>query len=303
MRKQWIVNGLVVLMATYLVFPYGQRAVLAAFNAPPQTWSTTYEADPTATDPVSQGDDHLRAVKTEIRRRAAVEHDWGNIAASTNDTGRHFPGSGRVFSQNTAPTVDGTSGASCLFKADLNAGQACDGGRLWVDKDGPDNVAANTDDNTLYACDDTDGDGDCDAWDAITTVAAVPQNAIIIWDQSNTCPTGYTEATEFRDQTIRGADRAGIDANIPDSAGVLCNAAVVSAGCGAAGGAENYNDTISIGELPAHTHTINATNQLLSGGGVGITSGDAGTTTETASTGGAQNSYPPLRTVLFCRKS
>lgn len=291
MRTQWLVNALVVLIALYLVFPHGQRAVLAAFNAPPQSWTTTYESDPTATDPVSQGDDHLRALKTETRRRGVVEHDWSTVAAFGTDTGRHYPGAARVFFQSAAPTVDGSISAACLFRPDTAGNQGCDEGRVWIDSD----------DNSINVCDDTDSDGDCDAWEAV--IAAVPTNAMILWDSSNTCPTGYTEATEFRNLTIRGADRASATVNVPDNAGVSCSGSGAPAGCGAPGGTDNYDDIPTTDELVSHNHAFNATNQTLAGGAANLSTTNTGTTTITANTGNSEPHLHPLRTVIFCRKS
>jgi len=280
----------------------------AAFNPSPQVWSAAYELDPTATDPVSQGDDHLRQAKNEVRRRLTAEHDFSTVPGLYIDTGRHIQGSARVFNQNTAPTVDGTFTPSCLFGTGDTLGfSGCDDGRLWIDKDGPDNVAGNADDRQLYVCTDADADRDCDSW--LPVFSGVPTGSLILWDQSNTCPAGYTEATEFRNLRVMGADRAAADTGIPDDAGVSCSGAAAPAGCGAVAGTENYNFTQSTGELNSHSHTI-PTNT----GGTGLGTGPfyqgatgapnyALSTGPTNSNGSSQADYGPLRTVLFCRRS
>jgi hypothetical protein len=155
--KWWWGVG-VVLLAPMLMGP-----LPTAGNNP---WdSTPFEANPTATDPVSQGDDHLREHAREIRERAEVEHEWGTgISGVSGDNGLHRLGSARCFIQNTAPTLleDGdapldynnTGGAGT---ATLSANESVrtpsrtvGHGRCWIDLDGPDGVASNEDDNTLW---------------------------------------------------------------------------------------------------------------------------------------------------------
>jgi hypothetical protein len=294
---------LVVAVLTLVPHRAVQRA-LAAFNPSPQAWTAAYELDPTATDPVSQGDDHLRQAKTETRDRAETEHQWGSgLGLVTTDTGRHLFGSARVFSQNAAPTIDGTITANCLTEADRDGNRGCDAGRLWVDGDGANNIAADHDDLALFLSVDADADLDADAWFEIGGPARVPVGALVLWDQSNTCPVGYTEATEYRNLHVVGADRAAGDTGIPDNAGVSCTGAAAPAGCGSAGGVANYNVTQDTNELAAHTHTTPAQGQLLAGGGAALNTVNGPGTTLTTSTGLSQPSYGPLRTVLFCRKS
>lgn len=279
------------------------RQAFAAFNPSPQSWTAAYELDPTATDPVSQGDDHLRQAKTEVRDRLETEHQFGSgLGLVVTDTGRHLFGSARAFVQNAPPPIDGTITANCLTEADRDGNRGCDGGRLWIDVDGADNVVFTADDNSLNFANDTDADLDADFW-VLANAGAVPANSIILWDATNTCPVGYTEATEYRNLTIRGADRAAANVEVPDSAGVSCTGAAAPAGCGAAGGTDNYNDTLSVNELANHTHNYLNQGQLLAGGGVALNTGNGPGTNVTTGTGGGQSHLHPLRTVLFCRKS
>ncbi len=276
----------------------------AAFNAPPQAWTAAYELDPTATDPVSQGDDHLRAVKTEVRDRAETEHQWGSgLGLVTTDTGRHLFGSARVFFQTAAPPVTGAVGDLCLTEADRDGNRFCDAGRLWLDQDGADNVALTADDGTLNVSIDTDADLDADLWFPIRAPSSVPAGALIMWDQTNVCPSGYAEATEYRNIQPIGADLAAGDTGVPDNAGVSCTGAAAPAGCGSAGGTANYNFVQDTNELAAHTHLYQDAPQTLAGGGVALSTTDGANVTATSSTGGGQTNYGPIRTVLFCRKS
>ncbi|MEX2205209.1 MAG: hypothetical protein WEF50_03170 [Myxococcota bacterium] len=134
----------------------------------------------------------------------------------------------------------------------------------------------------------------------------IPAGAIILWDQSNTCPTGFAEALEFRKVTIRGADTAPTPASvaIPDSAGTSCGPYSAFNGDPTACGATNqfrYNDNMEIQELVSHSHTIShntGTGSLMEFVSAGVTPA----TISTNNTGGDEAHYHPFRTVLFCRK-
>ena len=123
--------GTLLLLVGYV--PAFKKFLLAGAPSAGQTWGTSYEADPLGSDPLSEGDDWIRRLKTDIRGRAAVEHDWGNLSGSpTDDDGRHLEGSARVFYEASAPatltrgdwTTGGTASSSTL-----------DAGRLWYDSD------------------------------------------------------------------------------------------------------------------------------------------------------------------------
>jgi hypothetical protein len=279
---------------------------LASFSASPQAWTAAFETNPANTDSVSQADDHMRQIKGEVRERLETEMDFGELGNVTTDTGRNLEGSARAFRQNTAPTADGSIGATCLAEADYDGNRGCDDGRLFIDADGPDNTGSTADDNTLYVSRDTDSDGDADSWAAVP--ATLPTNSIILWDASNTCPPGFSEATEFRQVGVRGADIAGASANIPNSAGVTCGPSSITSGaanCNATNGINAYNDDLEVEEMPSHDHNI-GTDDGTGTSAVAVAHQDdaaSSTALETELEGGARNHIHPIRTVLFCRKS
>jgi Carbohydrate binding domain len=138
-------------------------AVWATAPSPPDVWSTgAYETVPLATDAVGEGDDQIRALKTEIRSRMDPEHQFGT-ANTGQDNGLHRIGSARCFVQSAAPTAievaaygsDGDAGVSTLSADETNATTCtnCDAnqktghGRCWLD----------TDDYQFYVYDDTNG--------------------------------------------------------------------------------------------------------------------------------------------------
>ncbi len=305
--RQFSVMVLVAL-AIQLAAPFGRAGLprlLASFTASPQAWTAAFETNPANSDSVSQADDHMRQIKGEIRERLETEMDFGELGNVTTDTGRHLEGSARCFRQNTAPVIDGAITAACLAEADYDGNRGCDDGRCWIDADGPDNTGSTSDDNTLFVSVDSDSDGDADSWSAAP--ASLPANSIILWDASDTCPAGFAEATEFRNLTVRGADRISTNGDIPDSAGVTCTSGILGSGCSAGGGAGNYDDVLQIGEAPAHTHGI-PTNLDSTPNNDGLKVPRSNLTTNATSipsdaNGLDQHHLHPLRTVLFCRKS
>jgi len=137
----------------------------ASFSPSPQSWTAAFETNPANTDSIAQADDHMRQIKTEVRERVETEMDFGSgLGNIGTDTGRLLLGAARAFTGNALPTANGLISATCLAEADYNGNRGCDEGRLAVDLDGPDNVAANSDDRQAYVCRDTDSDGDCDSW-------------------------------------------------------------------------------------------------------------------------------------------
>lgn len=90
-------------------------------SAPTNLWNAAYEASPSGTDLISNGDDRIRALKSDIRERHEREH-VRNASDKTLD-GLHREGSARAYYVGTEPTnrPDGTS-------LDSN-----DDGRLWYD--------------------------------------------------------------------------------------------------------------------------------------------------------------------------
>ena len=304
MRDRLITIALATFVAVVLTNVQLIPRAWAAFTASPTPWSATFEANPVGTDSPALLDDIDRQVKVEVRSRVETEHDFGTQAVSgdTNDDGRHREGSARAFVQSTEPPVDGTTAAICLPTADDDGDRHCDEGRIWMDSD----------DNALYVAEDTGADGDADVW----TRTGFPTGGIILWTDSETCPTGFTEQTAFRGLLVRGTDIGASTANVPDTSGVSCSGAGLGSGCDATGGTDNYDDDLSTDEQPAHTHTHEADQGRYAGGAGGepfTKSFDNGGTPAgqgassiaaiaSNSTGGGEDHLHPFVTALFCKR-
>lgn len=281
-------------IALAFIFTVGLLLPLGGLIA--ATWNTggttSFEEIPQDSENVSLGASRIRATKNEVRLRADVEHDWATATAGNTDSGRLRSGAGRAFYQATAPTeLSGPVDTSSSPNKNL------DTGRLWVDSD----------DKTLWA-------NTAAAGASFARVSAMPQYAIILWDQANgdvncdgtpnagECPCGYTEATEFRNLALRGADVAAGYSGIPDAPGTTCDnsyGGTLGTGCG--GAVDQYQDVQTSTTLAGHQHTYNAPSGATdAGGGSGY-----GSTTliSTGSTGSSNAWYHPFRTVLFCRKT
>lgn len=124
-------NAFRLLFASLLLWP----GVALAQNQ----WTTSpFEASPTASDSVAEGDDRIRELKLELRERLETEHCFGTqdsdgcSAATGDDSGRHREGSAVVFFENSTPAaIHATDYAS-----DGGAsGTALEAGRIWVDSD------------------------------------------------------------------------------------------------------------------------------------------------------------------------
>lgn len=303
--KQALHTCLTVFVAAAVAYLVATGPGRAAFNPTVDDWDAAFELDPTDTDNVSQGAGHMRQIKSEVSDRLETEHDFGTFDNVTDDTGRHLAGSARVFVQNAEPTVDGTISANCLAEADDDGNRGCDAGRIWVDLDGPDDTDGNADDFTISVCEDDDADGDCDDWEVIVNPSSIiPTNGIILWDASDTCPTGFSEATDFRLRGIRGADIADANGVIPNSAGVNCGPNTAGSGCGSP--SARHDDFLDTAELPAHTHTVTGNTDNATQGprvrGTNNNALEAGTAQNTGSAGGALAHTHPFRSVLFCKK-
>lgn len=130
-----------------------------------------------------------------------------------------------------------------------------------------------------------------DAW-GVPPPPPLPAGAIILWDQSDECPTGYSAALEYAGLTIRGAG-AG-EPGIPTLPGTECPG---GAGCDADA---RYDDVLDVDEMPSHTHDLDSV--ALFGAEAGVAFGIPSTPFSTSAAGGGQPHYHPFRTVLFCRK-
>lgn len=95
------------------------------FVAALQVWNSgTFEVSPANTDPISLGDDQIRELKENIRKRAQVETYWGTDIAG-GETGRAREGSARAFYATADPTV--LSNSVTDTTGDPNLGTSDDG--------------------------------------------------------------------------------------------------------------------------------------------------------------------------------
>lgn len=90
-----------------------------------QVWNSgTFEVSPANTDPISLGDDQIRELKENIRKRAQVETYWGTDITG-GETGRAREGSARAFYAAADPTV--LSNSVTDTAGDPNLGSSDDG--------------------------------------------------------------------------------------------------------------------------------------------------------------------------------
>jgi hypothetical protein len=76
------------------------------FVAAYTSWTTGFEATPSGSDSVSQGDDRIRELKENTRNRLNMEHWWD---VSTNNQGHHREGSANTWYRAPCPTADLTA--------------------------------------------------------------------------------------------------------------------------------------------------------------------------------------------------
>lgn len=117
-------------------------------------------------------------------------------------------------------------------------------------------------------------------------VAGVPTNAIILWNQSNTCPAGFARVAAFDGRFLVGGDTLGV-----------------------IGGANNHAHGAGTLTGPAHRHTLEPWDQTVApvddnSGGTDFNArtGEAGGGTM----GGATESVdhlPPFRSILLCQSN
>lgn len=140
--------------------------LLLGIEGVPDPWDATFEAAPANTDAVGQGDDEIRDLRKEVRPRLNIETHFGT-ANTGFDSGLMRIGSARCFIQNAAPTTllpativeynnnntGTTSGTLTVNSRNSAAAEQIGDGRCWVDLDGLDGVAGNSDDNTFMVHD------------------------------------------------------------------------------------------------------------------------------------------------------
>lgn len=223
------------------------------------TWNSAFETTPANTQSLALGATRVRELKDDVRKRLAVEMCFGTgfTGSATNcttaDDGRMREGSARAFFQATAPTV--------LPVDDFLAINDLDDGRILVDSDT----------NDLYVYDAT-----ALAWERIY---AVPIGAIVMYDNTTSCPTGWTIVSTMNNRIPVGTDVSSANANIPDTSGQT-------------GGAETHT----------HTGTVAANTDLnIEDGGGGNPHVAQWDHTHTF-TSDATTAWLPFRTVIFCKK-
>jgi hypothetical protein len=94
------------------------------FVAAYTSWTTGFEATPSGSDSVSQGDDRIRELKENTRNRLNMEHWWDT---STNNQGHHREGSANLWYRAPCPTADLTAnpdGTASTFGTP-DVGKAC----------------------------------------------------------------------------------------------------------------------------------------------------------------------------------
>ena len=258
-------------------------------------WDGAYEVIPADTDLVSGGDDAIRSLKSSIRERMEVQHEWAAGAGETY-MGFHREGSAWVLDSADCSgegiDADQEVGRLCRENTDQSLWVADVGGGNWVQvtpsQSNVNSVLGNTFDgyvptNAIILWDAIGGNGDEDC-DGLTTAGE--------------CPCGYEVADEFEGLTIRGADITPSEANIPDLEGESCIEPGAMGTCTAQAGM--YDDTLTEVQMPAHTHDMGQ--EAVSAGGVVVAdTAPGGLLTE--STGDDGPHYHPFRTVLFCRKN
>lgn len=93
------------------------------------SWSAAFEAVPAQASSPSEGDDSIRALKEEIRKRLAHEHTMYTTTGSSGEEakdGIHRPGSARAYYQSTEPTTL-PNGNALTSETDVTKGT------LWID--------------------------------------------------------------------------------------------------------------------------------------------------------------------------
>lgn len=136
---------------------------------------------------------------------------------------------------------------------------------------------------------------------------ALPQHAIILWEEGETCPAGFNRMEAFDGLMIRGADVAGTRAGIPNLAGKTCSSSTHDEGCAATTPQHDpHDDTLQTAEMPSHTHTVKghdvgggSDNQISFNTDITPPAERSGSTEPT---GGDTPHYHPFRTVIFCKK-
>lgn len=251
------------------------------------TWDAAFEAIPLDTDNVADGNEAINNFKVAVSERLEEQHQFGETGVDAFDTGRHREGS--------AWALRSVDCEAQIIPADDEAGRLC---------------VTNGDQDLFVAVSGAAPGPPPPLW---TRVVALPQHAIILWDQQingdencdgvlgpNECPCGFEEDPDFRNLTIRGADMGNTHADIPNGPGESCEEPGGMGTCTADPGM--YDDTLDIAQMPGHDHDVDlGSNAGAAFKAVRGTIDQADATT--SSTGDDDPHYHPFRTVLFCRKT
>ena len=128
---------------------------------------------------------------------------------------------------------------------------------------------------------------------------SLPTGSIVIWSGTvASIPSGWqlcdgsNGTPDLRDRFVVGARQDSGSVPVTDVSGTLTQI----------GGEAKH--TLTIDEMPAHTHTINCVQNLRGGGGDGQIRADGGPTRSTNSTGGGQphNILPPYYALCYIMK-
>ena len=300
--------SLIALFVCVLVRGFDVGYVIAGLPVLPSVWDTgTFEAAPGANDVMSEGDDHMRRTKVEIRGRLETGHHFGSNE-DAGDDGRHREGSAMIFMDPNTPTALGAEDYHNGTNAAAN--DTLEQGRVWADTDNG---------NTLYAFD-----------AAFEETIALPTGVIVIWDDPNgdedcdgsetagDCPCGFTRADAFDGLMARGALAVDADPNdiymVPDIVGARCDMSApgtsVSASCNADPNTP-YDDTLDTAEMPSHDHDltiryrahVNTAEDQNGPGGYDSINTEVNNTEAVQVVGGGTEHLHPFIAVLFCKKS
>lgn len=137
---------------------------------------------------------------------------------------------------------------------------------------------------------------------SITAPSAIPVGAIILWDQSSTCPAGYTRVTTLDGKFLKSSSTPQLTGGssththtIPDhNHGIGSHTHTYS---GVTGSPSDQNSTAQAGG-PGSTYSSTGHDHEFSG----TTSASSGSTTNASIATDSSNFEPPFYTVLLCRK-
>jgi hypothetical protein len=136
------------------------------------------------------------------------------------------------------------------------------------------------------------------AWECADPAPSVPSGFCVFSTSQSSCPSGWSRASGLDGDTLRGASSPG------------------GTGGGATHTHSTQNHTLTVAEIPSHTHIIRSSNWQNGSGEGSHRQGDSagavtGFSTEAAGGGGAHNhgatgsadSWPPYTNVLICCKN